>query len=489
MAQNTTLAYQYPGIRRCGGILALAAVTAVVSVGPPALAQCEIAGLWASDAGFEHYFGWDVTASDDLSTLMVSATGHDFFRGAVYYYAFDAETSQWAETAILTAPKPTPIAKFGKAVSLSGDGKTLLVAEVLGDNDGGNDAGAAYVFTFDTEKLRWSAAAQLTASDAIPGRALGLDAALTPDGRTAVVGSADDDGEEPYNGALYVFDRPAGGWRSATENAKLKPSDGMDLDFFARSVAISNDGMTLVSGAQFQDEGAFQAGAAYVFTRDESGWVEQQKLLGQPPLEGAEMGNAVAISGDGRTILLGANSDDEFITSAGAAHVFVLVGGTWTQQAKLIASDAGIQHHFGWSVDLSDDGHTALIGTIASGGAYLFKRRGSLWTEQMKLTSYDNNVLTHGRSVFLSSDTNTAVLGASNSMINGEFWYGSARVFDLTSECLGDLDGDTIVGASDLLILLSAWGPCDECFACGADLDDDCTVGASDLLILLANWG
>lgn len=53
----------------------------------------------------------------------------------------------------------------------------------------------------------------------------------------------------------------------------------------------------------------------------------------------------------------------------------------------------------------------------------------------------------------------------------------------------GDLDGDFIVGASDLLLLLSNWGPCGDCGDCSADLDDDCSVGASDLLILLGNWG
>ncbi len=53
----------------------------------------------------------------------------------------------------------------------------------------------------------------------------------------------------------------------------------------------------------------------------------------------------------------------------------------------------------------------------------------------------------------------------------------------------GDLDGDGSVGASDLLILLANWGPCDVCEACTADLNGDCTVGAADLLILLANWG
>lgn len=53
----------------------------------------------------------------------------------------------------------------------------------------------------------------------------------------------------------------------------------------------------------------------------------------------------------------------------------------------------------------------------------------------------------------------------------------------------GDLDGNGIVGASDLLILLASWGPCADCGNCPADLDGNCTVGASDLLILLENWG
>ncbi|MEE9131269.1 MAG: VCBS repeat-containing protein [Phycisphaerales bacterium] len=52
----------------------------------------------------------------------------------------------------------------------------------------------------------------------------------------------------------------------------------------------------------------------------------------------------------------------------------------------------------------------------------------------------------------------------------------------------GDLDGDGVVGASDLLILLVHWGPCADCDDCIADIDGNCTVGASDLLILLTNW-
>ena len=53
---------------------------------------------------------------------------------------------------------------------------------------------------------------------------------------------------------------------------------------------------------------------------------------------------------------------------------------------------------------------------------------------------------------------------------------------------LGDIDGDGTVGTSDLLLLLGAWGPCDNCGNCPEDLDGDCLIGTSDLLILLGNW-
>ena len=54
----------------------------------------------------------------------------------------------------------------------------------------------------------------------------------------------------------------------------------------------------------------------------------------------------------------------------------------------------------------------------------------------------------------------------------------------------GDLDGDGLVGITDFLILLGAWGPCGAPCppSCPADLDGDCVVGITDFLILLANW-
>ncbi len=54
---------------------------------------------------------------------------------------------------------------------------------------------------------------------------------------------------------------------------------------------------------------------------------------------------------------------------------------------------------------------------------------------------------------------------------------------------IGDLNGDCSVGPGDLIILLGAWGDCNDCEDCPADLDDDCVVGTGDLIILLGNWG
>lgn len=53
---------------------------------------------------------------------------------------------------------------------------------------------------------------------------------------------------------------------------------------------------------------------------------------------------------------------------------------------------------------------------------------------------------------------------------------------------VGDINGDGDVDVSDLLELLSSWGPCIPGFACFPDLDGSGNVGVIDLLLLLASW-
>ncbi len=78
-------------------------------------------------------------------------------------------------------------------------------------------------------------------------------------------------------------------------------------------------------------------------------------------------------------------------SSTGATYVFVRSGGTWSQQAELIASDGVSNDNFGISVAISRS--TAVVGADTKnanvGAAYVFVRSGTLWSQQAELTSSD----------------------------------------------------------------------------------------------------
>ena len=110
-------------------------------------------------------------------------------------------------------------------------------------------------------------------------------------------------------------------------------------------------------------------------------WSEQVRIQASDGATGDRYGQSVAISGD--YAVVGAYADDS-PTDSGSAYIFKKDTGaeTWTQQAKLIASDAATSDNFGWDVGISGD--TAVIGArndddggSNSGSAYIFERSGT----------------------------------------------------------------------------------------------------------------
>jgi hypothetical protein len=117
-----------------------------------------------------------------------------------------------------------------------------------------------------------------------------------------------------------------------------------------------------------------------------------QKITSTPRGVGAQHGNAVALSGN--TMVVGARYDGTTASQAGAAYVYVLNGGVWTQQAVLLANDGAVADKFGYSVAISEN--TIVVGAFNanapqsnSGAAYVFVRSGTSWTFQQKLTASD----------------------------------------------------------------------------------------------------
>jgi MYXO-CTERM domain-containing protein len=162
-----------------------------------------------------------------------------------------------------------------------------------------------------------------------------------------------------------------------TEQAKLTKSGGSAQDVFGSSVCVRAD--TAIVGADGSDN---FSGTALVFGRVGTTWTEQARLTASDAEGSDHFGISVSVDGD--TALVGAYGDDGY---AGSAYAFLRTGPVWVQQAKLTPSDAAGPVWFGNSVSLSGD--TALIGAPAGapvGAAYVFTRAGAVWLPQAKLT-------------------------------------------------------------------------------------------------------
>ena len=292
------------------------------------------------------------------------------------------------EDAKLTASDAAANDWFGFSVALSGD---TAVVGVFSDNHlGANAAGSAYVF--QRSGTSWSEQAKLTASDAAPRNRFGYSVALSGD--TAVVGAYLDDHAGGMDaGSAYVFQRSGTGW---SEQAKLTASDAAFGNWFGFSVAISGDTAVVVA----------LNSAAYVFQRSGTSWSERAKLIASDATATDLFGFSVGLSGD--TAVVGAPfGDNAGGTLVGSAYVFQRSGTSWSEQAKLTASDAAFNDVFGYSVAASGD--TVLVG--ADGSAYVFQRSGTSWSEQAKLIASDAAVGDFfGFSVAVSCDS--AVVGA-----------------------------------------------------------------------------
>ena len=343
----------------------------------------QVAKLTASDGGSWEYFAESVAIDGD--TVVVGSPGDtisgNFSQGSAYIFTRPA--SGWAsgtEAAKLTAADGTSSARFGQAVAIDGD---TIVVGAPGDSIGGSySQGAAYTFSRPAEG--WASgteAAKLTASTRSSNDYFAQSVAI--DGDVIVVGSPGHTaGTNWSQGSAYVFTRPAGGWSSGTEAATLTASDGSTFDQLAGAVAI--DGDTIAAGATADSIGPnWYQGSVYVFTKPDGGWssaTELAKLTASDGTSGDALGGRLVIDGD--TIAAGARDSDVGTNdSQGSVYVFTRPTGGWSsgvEAAKLTASDGSPYDDFGSSIAMR--GGTLVVGAFGDdvgsnpnqGSAYVF---------------------------------------------------------------------------------------------------------------------
>ncbi len=404
-------------------------------------------------------------------------------------YVFIRSGSTWSEQAKLEASDATTTDRFGYSVSIDGD--TVVVGAYRDDTTGGTDAGSAYVFT--RSGVTWSQQAKLEASDAAADDQFGQFVAVSGD--TAVVGAyLGDIGTTTDAGSAYVFTRSGSTW---SQQQKLQASDAGTGDQLGWYVAV--DGDTAVIGSRRDDTAAgSDAGSAYVFTRSGSTWSQQQKLEAGDAAADAQFGYSVAVDGD--TAVVGAAvADTTAGANTGSAYVFTRSGSTWTQQAKLVAADAvGGGEGFGWSAAIVGD--IAVIGSASddtaagtnAGSAFVFTRSGSTWSQRAKLEASDAAAQDFF-GVVVDVEGGTAVVGAYQHDTAAGSNAGSAYAFTLGSFAVpneplavGDSVDLDIPGVDALTVSESTQATTSKAVADGLTLNESITLDLpfSDALTL-----
>jgi regulation of enolase protein 1 (concanavalin A-like superfamily) len=382
------------------------------------------AKIQASDKQAYDQFGWSVSISSNGNTAIVGAYTEDTggtSAGAAYIFTRSGTT--WTQQAKIQASDKATNDLFGYSVSISGDGNTAIAGALFEEY-----GGSAYIFT--RSGTTWTQQAKIQASDKATSDLFGYSVSISGDGNTAIAGAL----FEEYGGSAYIFTRSGTTW---TQQAKIQASDRQASDFFGSSVSMSSNGNTAIVGAMFEDTGGSSAGAAYIFTRSGTTWTQQVKIQASDKQASDNFGVSVAISDDGNTAIVGAYTEDTGGTNAGAAYIFTRSGTTWTQQAKIQASDKQASDFFGHSVAISSNGNTALVGAYndhtgsdRTGSAYIFTRSGTTWTQQARIQASDKQASDNfGWSVAISDDGNTTIAGAYNEDTGGTD-TGAAYIFE-----------------------------------------------------------
>jgi len=341
-----------------------------------------------------------ITGTVSVTTSGGTATGS----GSFTIKAAKAPAAQQGPMLVGTGSAFVP--EQGASVSVSADGNTAIVG---GPTDNGN-AGAAWIYTRSGGS--WSQqGSKLVGTGSIGKSVQGVSVSLSADGNTAIVGGPADNS---LQGAVWIYTRSGGTW--SQQGSKLVGAGNTGAARQGFSVSLSADGNTAIVGGE-QDNS--NIGAAWVFTRSGSAWAQQgAKLVGTGGVGTPVQGFSVSISADGNTAIVGGEEDN---SDAGAAWVYTRSGGAWAQQgAKLVGTGSAGVADQGNAVSLSADGNTAMVGGDSDnsgvGAVWVFTRSGGAWAQQGSKLVGSGYVGSAREGVFisLSADGNTAAVGASD---------------------------------------------------------------------------
>lgn len=324
--------------------------------------------LTGSDGEANDQFGRSVAIDGEY--IVVGAMFKDYNgieeTGIAYIFKYDG--TSWVEQQKLVAEQGASYDWFGGAADMNGD--VLAIGANTVNIQSSANAGAVYIFNFDGTS--WNQTQKIHASDPEAGNWFGK--SLDLNGNNLIIGSSGDDiGSNENQGSAYVF-KYNGSW---SEVQKLTALDGGEGDGFGYSVCIAGNTI-LVGSPESEINGTDYQGAVYYYNYVSGNYTQIQKLSDPNSSPWPSFGIDLSIHGD--IAIIGANGqhigENMF---QGAAYIFIKNGTTWVEDQYLVASDGEEKDYFGNSVALTNE--YAVVGAYRAnissnsmqGSAYVFK--------------------------------------------------------------------------------------------------------------------
>jgi uncharacterized membrane protein len=370
----------------------------------------------ASDGAAGDSYGESVAISADGKAFVVGASWVDdngAESGAVYYYKWNG--GGWDENKFI-APDGSALDHFGSSIAISGDGNTI-VAGCSQDDDMGTNSGSVYRFYWNGSVWETN---KFLAYDGTNGDIFGLTVALSADGKTVFAGAPYDNVFNTDDGSVYRFQLVGTNWITN----KFTVPDDTSYNFFGNSLSITPDGNTFIAGADKD------YGAAFLFKLEGSTWISNRFSASDGAISD-NFGASVAVSSNGNTIIAGAQNDNDKGDYSGSVFYYHWNGLNW-DETKILAYDGAGSDFFGNAVAVSADGKMIIVGSPCSmasqGKFYKFYSLGPNFITN-KFIAYDAVASNKfGCSLAITPDGNRIISGASGDNENGNS-SGSAYLF------------------------------------------------------------
>ena len=437
----------------------LAALAAALAGALPASGQTtsEDLKIVASDGAAGDQFGFSIAIDDGIIVL---GSPFDRDRGLSSGSAYPFDVFGGMPFAKLLQLDGLGFDEFGYSVAID-DG--IVAVGARQDDDRGIDGGSAYLFDVRSGEQLF----KLLPTDNTAFRWFGW--SIDIDDGVVAVGAIRDDDNGSASGAAYLFDASTG-----AQLFKLVPDDGVVNGYFGSSIALSR-GVVAV-GASGDDDLGGNSGSVYLF--DSTTGVLMFKLVPSDGDAGDQFGFSIGI--DLGVVAVGSPGDDENGNNSGSAYLFDACTGAML--TKLLACGGASGDQFGRSIAIG--GGAVAIGAWGSdesgsnaGSAYLFD--AATGSQRATLVPSDGGADDRfGNAVAIGSGR---VAVAASMDDDAGVDSGSVYLFSIGDSCPGDLNGDGMLDASDLLAFLSAFSAHNQI----ADLVDDNLFNFFDLQAFL----